>query len=141
MQIEIGLLPHQHKLLSDNESRTISCVAGLGSGKTTGAIYKIDPNDLTNTVASFALDFGAVGMTIVGSDIWTTDWSNKSVGIWDEGTETYTHKFFTEGNSGALAYDADDGVLWVGQAGGWVQAFDPITGNIPNGATNLELVM
>ena len=40
MQIEIGLLPHQHKLLSDNESRTISCVAGLGSGKTTGAIYK-----------------------------------------------------------------------------------------------------
>ncbi len=101
-------------------------------GATTGAIYKIDPNDLTSTVASFSLGFGAVGMTIVGSDIWTTDWAKKSVGIWDEGSNSYTHRFFTEGNSGALAYDADEDVLWVGQSGGFVQAFNPNTGAILN---------
>ena len=38
--IEIPLLPHQYSMIEDTESKTISCVAGLGSGKTTGAVYK-----------------------------------------------------------------------------------------------------
>ena len=38
--MQSDLLPHQYSLVEDAESPVISCVAGLGSGKTTGAVYK-----------------------------------------------------------------------------------------------------
>jgi len=38
--MQVNLLPHQFEMISDTTSPLISCVAGLGAGKTTAACYK-----------------------------------------------------------------------------------------------------
>lgn len=38
--MQVNLLPHQYEMISDTDSPLISCVAGLGAGKTTAACYK-----------------------------------------------------------------------------------------------------
>jgi hypothetical protein len=65
-----------------------------------------------------------VGMAQVGGQLWITHWADKTVGTWDPGTNVYTVKFSVHDLAGALAYDPDAGILWVGQAGGAVIPYD-----------------
>ena len=68
-------------------------------------------------------------MALVGSDIWISKWNNRQVGIWDPSTNIFTSVFNTPSNAGALAFDPDSGILWVGRQGGWVEPYD-LAGNL-----------
>ena len=61
-----------------------------------------------------------VGMAHVNGQIWISKWAGREVGTWDPATNTYTKKFDTDGvggvngNTGGLAYDPFDNILWIG---------------------------
>jgi PEP-CTERM motif len=93
-------------------------------------IQQIDP--ITGAVIQTFNQPNVVGLALVGTTIWSTDWSNKQVGTWNPLTNTFTPVFSTPDLAGALAYDADAGILWVGQLGGQVVPYD-LLGN-PLGA-------
>ena len=66
-----------------------------------------------------------VGMALVGSTLWISKWNGRSVGTWNPATNTYTEMFSTDTaarnggqNTGALAYDPTNSILWIGFAGG-----------------------
>lgn len=67
-----------------------------------------------------------VGMAHVNGEIWITKWSGREVGTWDPLTNTYVKKFDTDGaggvngNTGGLAFDPGDQILWIGFQGGLV---------------------
>lgn len=64
-----------------------------------------------------------VGMALVGSDIWISHWAAREVGIWDPVANSFTYKFSTPTNAGGLAYDPDNGIMWVGRQGGMVEPY------------------
>lgn len=70
-----------------------------------------------------------VGMTKVGSEIWISKWGPRQVGRWNPATNTFTAVFTVPTNAGGLAYDPEDGVMWVGRQGGWVEPYD-LAGNL-----------
>ncbi len=92
------------------------------------AIRQIDPITGLQIGALFPQS-QVVGMALVGSDIWISKWIPRQVGIWDPGTNIFTPVFSTPSNAGALAYDPDSGILWVGRQGGWVEPYD-LAGNL-----------
>lgn len=84
-------------------------------------IQEIDP--LTgNVIATFAQP-EVVGMALVGGQLWITNWGNRQVGTWDPISNVFNPVFTTPDLAGALAYDPDSGILWVGQAGGLVAPY------------------
>ena len=70
-----------------------------------------------------------VGMALVGSQLWITNWQNRQVGTWDPNTNIFTPVFTVPDLAGALAYDPDSNILWVGQAGGLVAPYS-LTGTL-----------
>ncbi len=87
-----------------------------------GKIFKLDPT--TGSATNSWEQADVVGMTFVGSEIWISKWSTKSVGVWDPTTNTFTEKFKIGANAGGLAYDGLCGVIWVGEEGGAVKPYD-----------------
>lgn len=84
----------------------------------TGQINRLDPSG-TTLLASYPEPGGPVGMTLVGSDIWTTRWSTRGVGKWTP-TGGFALQFTIPAEdsvAGGLAYDPVGGVLWVGSRG------------------------
>ncbi|HZZ30512.1 MAG TPA: PEPxxWA-CTERM sorting domain-containing protein [Phenylobacterium sp.] len=81
-------------------------------------IQQIDIN--TGAVLSNQAQPDVVGMSYVGGQIWITHWGAHEVGIWDPTTNTFTAEFSTPSTAGGLAYDAADGIMWVGLGGGSV---------------------
>lgn len=79
-------------------------------------IQRIDP--VTGAVLQTYPRPQVVGMALVGSTIWITNWGANQVGTWDPSTNVFTPLFTTPELAGALAYDPDSGILWVGQLGG-----------------------
>ncbi len=71
-----------------------------------------------------------VGMALVNGQIWISKWSNRQIGIWDPVGNTFTFQFASGGglnnllNTGALAFDPINQILWVGSQGGKVTPFD-----------------
>src|SRR5207344_940408 len=74
-----------------------------------------------------------VGLALVGTQLWATDWSTKEVGTWDPSTNIFNVIFTTDDNAGALAYDPSSGILWVGQLGGMVVPYDLLGNKLNNG--------
>jgi hypothetical protein len=81
-------------------------------------IQQIDVN--TGTVLSDQSQPDVVGMSYVGGQIWITHWGAQQVGVWDPTTNAFTAMFNTPSTAGGLAYDAADGIMWVGLGGGSV---------------------
>ena len=80
-----------------------------------------------------------VGLALVGGSIWISKWGGRSVGTWDPLTNTYTEMFSTDTagrnpgqDTGALAYDPSNSILWIGFAGGDVVPYT-LTGTKLNG--------
>ena len=90
-------------------------------------IQQIDP--VTGAVIATFPQYSVVGMALVGSTIWITDWNDAQVGTWDPGTNIFTPVFSTPDLAGALAYDPFSKILWVGQAGGMILPYD-LTGTL-----------
>ena len=89
-----------------------------------GDMRAFDVNNLGGAALQIKnLPFGVVGVTVIGTDIWITDWSGQRVGIWDPNTNVFTSKFTTFANAGALAWDSDSSVLWVGMSGGTITPY------------------
>jgi len=61
-----------------------------------------------------------IGMASDGVIIWISKWSERQVGTWVPATNTFTVVFTTPENAGGLAWDTQNGVLWVGMEGGQV---------------------
>ena len=96
-------------------------------------IQQIDPG--TGAVIQTFARPGVVGMALVGSTIWITDWEANEVGTWDPGTNTFTSEFTTPDHAGALAYDSASGIMWVGQLNGQVVPYT-LAGVALNGGFN-----
>jgi hypothetical protein len=96
-----------------------------------GKIEQIDPSTgaVTNTFTLPPTATEAIGITFVGSDVWISRWSAQEVGVWSPATNTYTRKFGLSSLGGGMAYDASNGVLWVGRSGGCVEPYD-LNGNV-----------
>ncbi|MBE2257433.1 MAG: PEP-CTERM sorting domain-containing protein [Candidatus Accumulibacter sp.] len=90
-------------------------------------IQQIDP--VTGAVIQTFSVPSVVGMALVGSQLWITNWGAQQVGTWDPGTNIFTPQFTTPNLAGALAYDPDSSILWVGQAGGLVAPYS-LTGTL-----------
>jgi hypothetical protein len=73
-----------------------------------------------------------VGMANVAGQVWISKWSSRTVGVWDPITNIYTPIFNTPNNAGAIAYDPDNAILWVGMQGGLVVPYT-LTGVALNG--------
>ena len=90
-------------------------------------IQQIDP--LTGAViATFSVP-SVVGMALVGTQLWITNWGNRQVGKWDPVTNIFAPVFTVPDLAGALAYDPDSNIMWVGQAGGLVAPYS-LTGTL-----------
>jgi hypothetical protein len=61
-----------------------------------------------------------VGMASDGTKLWISKWSEQQVGTWDPASNVFTAVFNTPYDAGALAWDLQNHVLWVGMADGWV---------------------
>ena len=81
-------------------------------------IQQINPS--TGAVIQTFAQSNVVSLALVGGTIWITNWDAKQVGTWDPSTNTFAPIFTTPQLAGALAYDPDSGILWVGQLGGQV---------------------
>ncbi|MEE8104531.1 MAG: PEP-CTERM sorting domain-containing protein [Planctomycetota bacterium] len=89
-----------------------------------GDMRAFDVNNLGGSALAIKnLPFGVVGVTVIGTDIWITDWTARRVGIWDPGTNVFVSKFTTPNFAGALAWDSDSSVLWVGMSGGTITPY------------------
>ncbi len=91
-----------------------------------------------------------VGMASDGVKIWISKWDDRQVGTWDPSTNIFTPVFSTPDDAGALAWDLQNHVLWVGMSGGSVipysatgkqvgKGFHPF-GNISNTVDGLAFV-
>lgn len=65
-----------------------------------------------------------VGMASDGVNLWISNWSTHQVGTWSPSTNVFTPVFSTSANSGGLAWDVPNGVLWVGMEGGSVVPYN-----------------
>jgi hypothetical protein len=65
-----------------------------------------------------------VGMASDGINIWISKWNEQQVGTWDPATNIFTPIFSTPNFAGALAWDTQNGVLWVGMDGGFVVPYN-----------------
>ena len=99
----------------------------LGPG---GMLFKYLPDG--TPVDQFAQE-DVVGATFVwpADELWITKWLGREVGTFDPATNTFTSVFTTATNAGGLAYDIERGILWVGEQGGLVQAYDLTGGGAP----------
>jgi hypothetical protein len=61
-----------------------------------------------------------VGMASDGTKLWISKWSEQQVGTWDPASNVFTVIFSTPYDAGALAWDLQNHVLWVGMTNGWV---------------------
>jgi hypothetical protein len=61
--------------------------------------------------------------------LWITNWAAQQVGTWNPGTNIFTPVFSVPDLAGALAYDPDSNIMWVGQAGGLVAPYS-LTGTL-----------
>jgi len=88
-----------------------------------GSLFKYLPDG--TFVDSFDQE-DVVGATFVwpADQLWITKWGAQQVGTFDPDTNTFTSVFGTTTNAGGLAYDIERGILWVGEQGGNVSAFD-----------------
>jgi hypothetical protein len=83
-------------------------------------------NGTTGALINTFAQANVVGMAYVNGEIWITKWEDREVGTWDPSTNTYTKKFDTDGvggingNTGGLAFDPFDNILWIGFQGGLV---------------------
>lgn len=88
-------------------------------------IREIDP--LTGVQLDIFEQPDVVGMALVDGDIWISKWAGRSVGVWDPDTNMYTEMIDLDAlgfdNTGALAWDPFDEVLWIGSRGGSVTPF------------------
>lgn len=98
------------------------------------AIREIDPVTGVQIGALFP-QIDVVGMALVNGEIWISKWNGRRVGIWDPSTNIFTEQSQFNanlaglGNTGALAFDPSNQILWVGSQGGLVTPFD-LAGNI-----------
>ena len=84
-------------------------------------IQQIDP--VTGLVISTFSVPNVVGMALVGNQLWITNWDNRQVGTWDPVTNIFTSIFTVPQLAGALAYDPESDIMWVGQSGGLVAPY------------------
>ncbi len=113
----------------DNNS---CCNEDLAVDPATGNVWRADwvegplfeYNPVTGAVVNSYNQTDVVGATFVGNTLWITKWSAQLVGTFDPNTNTFTPMFSTATNAGGLAYDAANNILWVGEQGGLVQAWD-----------------
>ena len=97
-------------------------------------IREIDPATGVQIGSDF-LQSDVVGMALVNGEIWISKWASRQVGIWDPSTNSFDAQaqfnstLPTLGNTGALAFDPLNQILWVGSQGGLVTPFD-LSGNI-----------
>lgn len=80
-------------------------------------------NGKSEVVNTFA-QTDVVGMASDGVNIWISNWSGRQVGTWDPTTNIFTPVFSTPNNAGGLAWDVQNGVLWVGMEGGAVVPYN-----------------
>ncbi len=96
-------------------------------------IREIDPVTGVQIGAVFP-QTDVVGMALVNGEIWISKWGGRRVGIWDPSTNIFAEEsqfntdLFGLGNTGALAFDPTNQILWVGSQGGFVTPFD-LAGN------------
>ena len=80
-----------------------------------------------------------VGMAHVNGQIWISKWSGREVGIWNPVGNIYTKQFDTDGvggingNTGGLAFDPDNQILWIGFQGGVVTPWSLTGTRLGNG--------
>lgn len=88
-----------------------------------GPLFKYLPDG--TLVDSFA-QTDVIGATFVwpADQLWISKWGPRQVGTFDPDTNTFTPVFGTTTNAGGLAYDIERGILWVGEQGGLVSAYD-----------------
>jgi hypothetical protein len=117
LQLNGGVLYHAHYLDE---------IEALNPG--TGALLAAFPQDQV------------VGMALVGTTIWISKWTPRTVGTWDPVTNTYTPVFSTDvagrnpgQDTGALAYDPVNSILWIGFAGGDVVPYTLTGTKLNNG--------
>lgn len=97
-------------------------------------IREIDPVTGVQIGSAFAQS-DVVGMALVNGDIWISKWGGGRVGIWDPNTNSFVEESQFNvglsglGNTGALAFDPSNQILWVGSQGGRVTPFS-LAGNI-----------
>jgi len=84
-------------------------------------IQQIDP--VTGAVIQTFNISQVVGMALVGNQLWITNWAARQVGTWDPATNIFSPVFTVPDLAGALAFDPDSDILWVGQAGGLVAPY------------------
>jgi hypothetical protein len=94
-------------------------------------IERLDPTTGAAVAPPLAQE-DVVGMANVAGLVWISKWAGRTVGVWDPITNIYTPVFSTPSNAGAIAYDADNGILWVGLQGGLVVPYT-LTGVALNG--------
>jgi hypothetical protein len=90
-------------------------------------IREIDPS--TGEELDVFEQTDVVGMALVNGQIWISKWGPRQIGIWDPGDNSFTVQIDNAalndlGNTGALAFDPFEQVLWVGSVGGQVTPFD-----------------
>lgn len=88
-----------------------------------GEIDKLNPS--TGAVISTFAQSGMVGITLVGSTLWLSDYDTGDIGTWNPGTNTFTPVFNTgvDSGPGAMAFDPANNILWIGFVGGSVVPF------------------
>jgi hypothetical protein len=108
------------------------CNEDLARDPATGNVWRADfgegplfeYNPVTGAVVNSYNQTDVVGATFVGNTLWITKWSQRLVGTFDPNTNTFMPKFSTATNAGGLAWDKANNILWVGEQGGLVQAWD-----------------
>ncbi len=81
-------------------------------------IRKIDPAtlDVIETIPPNATITNVLGVTIIGNDVWMSVSNQGAVGKWDDVAKNFVPVFKPTGLTAAIAYDAANDVLWVGDA-------------------------
>jgi hypothetical protein len=86
-------------------------------------------NATTGTLINSFSILDLVGATFVGNQLWVSKWNGRSFGELNTSTGVYTSKININSNAGGLAYDLANNILWGGEQGGLVQAYDLNTFN------------
>ena len=94
-------------------------------------IREIDPQ--TGEQLDIFQQTDVVGMALVNGQVWISKWGPRQIGIWDPSDNSFDVQIDNAalnalGNTGALAFDPVNQVLWVGSTGGQVTPFD-LNGN------------
>lgn len=107
--------------------RNFCCNEDIAYDPATNTVYRgewstqiVAVDGTTGAVKQFYDQPDVVGMAYVSGDLWISKWSSREVGIWNPTTNIYTKMFDTDGvggvngNTGGLAYDPFDNILWIG---------------------------